>query len=121
MGIGLPPTHPSVGAHLDPVLVADAIARMEAAMKDAGYDYTQYLRTPEDDMSTLSAELRRRHYDGVVIGWGVRGSPELTPWFEQLLNAIVEHSPGTKLMFNKPETPLTAVEAVKRWFPAAPA
>ncbi|KZP19978.1 hypothetical protein FIBSPDRAFT_862219 [Athelia psychrophila] len=121
MGIGLPPTHPSVAAHANLVLVRDALARVEAAMEGAGYDYTQYLPMPEDDMAILIAALGQKKYDGVVIGFGVRGSSELTPWFEQLLNTIAEHSPGTKFMFNTPESPLTAVEAVQRWFPAAPA
>ncbi|KZP19979.1 hypothetical protein FIBSPDRAFT_827532 [Athelia psychrophila] len=121
MGIGLPPTHPTVAAHLDPVLVRDALARIEAVMKDAGYDYIQLLPTPEDDMFILIAELGQKKYEGVVIGFGIRGSPELTPWFEQLLNTIAEHSPGTKFMFNTPESPLTAVEAVQRWFPVVPA
>lgn len=117
MGIGLPADHPSVAAHLNPALVADALERISVAMKEAGYEYTHNLRSPEDDMSLLVAELKRKAYDGVVIGYGVRGSPELTFWFEQLVNTIQEHSPKTKLMFNTPETPMTAVEAVGRWFP----
>lgn len=121
MAIGIPPTHPSVTTRLDPAVVSDGIARMEAAMKDAGYEYTQYVSTPEDDISTLIALLKRKKYDGVLIGFGVRGSAELTPWFEQLVNLIIEHSPGTKLMFNTPELPLSLVEAVQRSFPAAAA
>ena len=44
----------------------------------------------------------------------------MAPWFEKLINAI-ELSSGTKIMFNAPEFPLTAVEAIGRWFLVAEA
>lgn len=119
MGIGLPWDHPIVKAHLNVALVRDALQKMEEAMVDAGYDYTQHLMAPEDGIGSLVTELNRKSYDGVVIGFGVRGSPELTVFFEEMVNTIQEHAPKAKFLFNTNTSPLTAVDAARRWFPVS--
>ncbi|KAK9864255.1 hypothetical protein WJX84_009721 [Apatococcus fuscideae] len=52
---------------------------------------------------------------GVVVGFGVRGHPEHTYLFEQLVKAVRAGAPKAVLMFNT--SPDTTLEALKRWLP----
>lgn len=48
-------------------------------------------------------------------GFGIRGTPLFTTFFERLVNTIHEKSPKSKLLFNN--GPSGTFEAVRRWFP----
>ena len=39
-------------------------------------------------------------WDGIGIGFGVRGAPEYTAFFNYAVNFVKEQCPGTKLVFN---------------------
>lgn len=87
-------------------------------MRDAGYDYTTSFYGPGSvGTNHVISELKRKHYDGVMIGFGVRGNPDLTVWFEEIVNIVREHAPHAKFMFNA--DPQSSLEAAKRWFPIA--
>ncbi len=64
-------------------------------------------------VEVISAKLRERKNNVVVIGAGVRKDPDLLLLFERIINTIVEVSPNSKIAFNT--LPFDTVEAVKRW------
>ncbi|OJD39835.1 ubiquinone menaquinone biosynthesis methyltransferase [Diplodia corticola] len=43
-----------------------------------------------------------RPWDGVCIGWGLRGQPDMTVVFERMVNLVREASPGSRLVFAGP-------------------
>ncbi|KAJ9649843.1 hypothetical protein H2198_010830 [Neophaeococcomyces mojaviensis] len=72
-------------------------------IQDAGYDIEVTLVDPDDFADTLKEikeKLRSRQWDGFNVGFGVRGTPEYTDVFEQVVNAAREIVPGTKMSFN---------------------
>ena len=56
--------------------------------------------------------LKSRSFDCVVIGAGLRASPQLL-LFEKLVNLVHQHAPGARICFNT--TPADTAEAVRRW------
>ena len=53
--------------------------------------------------------------DGVVIGGGVVGNPQMRFFMEQIIDVIRTSAPGSKiLLIGRPEE---APAAVARWFP----
>lgn len=91
--------------------------KTEADCKAAGYDFVTFAAVPEEGTTTLLEALKERqpHWDGIVLGFGVRGNPEMTVWFEEIVNAVREKSPKTKFLFNT--SPDSTLEAAKRNFP----
>ncbi|WP_207919132.1 hypothetical protein [Methylobacterium segetis] len=65
--------------------------------------------------SVVRELLRRRLFDAVVIGAGLRLIAENTALFEKLINVVHVHAPQAKLCFNT--RPTDTAEAVQRWFP----
>ena len=59
--------------------------------------------------------MREKSYDGVMIGFGVRGAPELTGFFNYALNAVKYTLLTARLLFNS--SPPPALNAVRRNFP----
>ena len=84
-------------------------------LTDAGVTYKFIGVTPEDSPDKLKAELTASPLDAVIFGFGIRGNPELTVWFEQMLNSVIELAPKAKVLFNS--SPPTTMDAVRRWFP----
>ncbi|KAF1981776.1 hypothetical protein K402DRAFT_398168 [Aulographum hederae CBS 113979] len=72
-------------------------------IKDLGYQVELHQAKPEEVTTTFAAfveeRLRSRKWDGFVIGFGLRGIPEYTADFEQLVNAGREIAPGAKMGF----------------------
>lgn len=60
--------------------------------------------------------LAQRPFDCILIGAGIRGLPQHTRLFEQVINAVHEHAPAAKLCFNT--NPNDIAEAVLRWINA---
>jgi ketopantoate hydroxymethyltransferase len=56
--------------------------------------------------------LKSRSFDCVVIGAGLRASPQLL-LFEKLVNLVHQPAPGARVCFNT--TPADTAEAVRRW------
>jgi hypothetical protein len=62
----------------------------------------------------MITSLEGKKWDGIVIGFGVRGNPEMTVLFEEIVDAVRKHAPQAKLMFNS--SPETSLDAIKRHF-----
>lgn len=120
LGVGLPFDHPIIqeavksGNFPPPEKIKALLEKGDAEMAAADCDYKSLHCGPEQGTEPLEKELAAKKYDCVVIGFGIRGNAELTPWFEALVNAIVDNSPGTKVLFNT--SPDSTSIAVKRWF-----
>lgn len=88
-------------------------------VRSAGFDCVSFDMNPEDPSETLQRlrdQLRSQPWDGVLIGFGVRGAVELTPLFEAAVNLCVkETAHSTKLMFSA--GPDKIFEAIRRNFP----
>ncbi|EKG13718.1 hypothetical protein MPH_09184 [Macrophomina phaseolina MS6] len=67
----------------------------------------------------FAAKLREGHrgkpWKGVMIGWGVRGSSDMTSLFETLVNTIKDEIPQSRIIFSGPGS--TQLESVERNFP----
>ncbi|KAF7964960.1 hypothetical protein HWV62_1312 [Athelia sp. TMB] len=116
--IGLPWDHPEVAKLVpDPTVIRDGLTAVAASIRGAGYTYDFFPIGPDDAVArdALVAQLREKKYDGVIIGFGVRGAPELTVFFEKTVNAIKDALPTAKLLFNS--SPLSTLDAVTRNFP----
>ena|SRR5689334_22859087 len=57
--------------------------------------------------------LKRKPFDCVMIGAGVRTVPANLLLFEKLVNVVHRHAPQAKICFNT--LPSDTAEAVKRW------
>ena len=82
----------------------------------AGYDFEMII-FPVTDFSSELPKIKERlcakHWDGVVIGFGVRGNPKHTEILETLVNAASESVPGVKFGFSStPEDLLPCVERI---------
>jgi len=112
--LGLPWDHPIVPSDKREHL-RKTLAGVDTSMKEAGYEYRFVGVTPEAGVGPLIEELKSNPVDGICIGFGVRGFPESTPFFEKIIAAIREHAPKSKLFFNT--SPDSTVDAAKRWLP----
>jgi len=113
LNVGLPWDHPIIaqGGH-DVEKIRQGLAALDGQMREAGYEFVPCFMGPEDGVTPMAEKLKSRHYDGMIIGFGVRGNKELTPWFEAIVNTCRELSPKTKFIFNW--SPESTVEAVQR-------
>ena len=88
-----------------------------ARLKDEGYE-VELVLIPFEDLAArvneIKDRLRSRKWDGYVIGFGVRGLPQFTEQFEQLVNAGREIVPATPMGFNT--RPDDVDQAVARLF-----
>ncbi|GEP02479.1 hypothetical protein [Methylobacterium oxalidis] len=102
---------------LDAAKIRAGLEADAARLRDLGYDpeicFVDLGQTAE---AVVRERLRRRLFDAVMIGAGVRLIPENTALFEKLLNVIHVHAPQAKFCFNT--RPTDTAEAVQRWFPA---
>jgi len=113
--VGLPWNHHIVVSKYDADAVRRGLEKTEIIMKDAGYDYKPCYIPPEEGVTSLIDELKNKYWNGVIVGFGVRGDPDLTVFFEQIINAVQQYSPTTKLLFNS--SPDSVLDAAKRGFP----
>jgi len=98
-----------------------SIAKVLAGMKSSedeltrlGYDVQTCLTDFGDTaVAVVQTQLKRKRFDCVLIGAGVRTNPSHLMLFEQLINVVHEHAPHAKLCFN--QLPSDIAEAVKRW------
>ncbi|MCJ1325031.1 hypothetical protein MMC10_001693 [Thelotrema lepadinum] len=81
--------------------------KIQASLKkcqDAGYEVNPK-QFPSNSLSTTALPeckelLGSKKWDGVIIGFGIRGVPECTEFFEKLVNAAREIVPGAPFGFN---------------------
>ena len=116
--LGLPKNSPRVPEHLHGI-VREGLEHNAAVFKDAGLDYADCLIEPEQGSKPLMNMMSHREPDGIIVGFGVRGSDdlEITYFFEQIVNAVRVQYPKTTILFNT--RPQSTLDAVRRWFPTA--
>jgi hypothetical protein len=87
------------GFSADKILAAIKIAMDKIA--ERGWEGDQCMVPPDDSASrTIEQQLRRRAYDCVVIGAGLRLPPKSLPLFEAIVNAIHRAAPDAAIAFN---------------------
>lgn len=109
-----------IGLVLAPSPAASAMqTAVKAAIKQAhevGYRAETYAVdiTDGDHMETFRGFLKERTWDGVMIGWGIRGALEHTELFEKLVNGVLAYvKPTPKFVFSlKPDGFIDAIQRV---------
>jgi hypothetical protein len=112
--IGLDPYR--VPGPWDPAPVAEAIEVGLARFAEHGLPVETCLfgLDGSDDVAAVVTEaLRRRRWECVTIGGGVRNDLDL---FERLINLVRRHAPDAAIAFNS--TPSDTYEAAARWIDA---
>jgi len=83
-------------------------------VRGLGYDVTSCLIDLGDTAQAVTADaLNSRDFDCVLIGAGLRQSPERLLLFETIINLIHRLAPKASICFNT--TPADTAEAVQRW------
>lgn len=95
--VGLPLDHASIPAEEAPK-IARRLADIQTEMRDAGYKYEIAHVAPDDNLEAFRLKVRTLQCDGVLIGGGVVGNPELRHFREQLTRAAREAAPGVRIM-----------------------
>jgi hypothetical protein len=99
---------------LDAPKVMNALKADEARLTDLGCDVELCLIDLGDTAETVVRDrLRRKPFDCILIGAGVRTIPSHFILFERLINILHAHAPQAKLCFNT--NPGDTAEAVQRW------
>ena len=86
-----------------PARLRSKILAQIAEAKASGYDLDMLALKPsqlDSDLKHIRERLEKERPDLFIIGFGIRGSAELTGVLEQLVNACREMSPETKIGFN---------------------
>ena len=96
--IGLPLDHPSIPPEDVPQLTK-RLADLSDRMRSAGYNYEIIHYSPESGLDGFRNRLRTQPCDGVLIGGGVVGNPDLKYFLEQIIDATNEEAPKAKIMF----------------------
>lgn len=110
----------TIGLVLPPSPATSAMqAAVGAAMKRANEEgYTAEMYAVDSNnvhrKESFCAFLEGCNWNGVMIGWGIRGMPEHTELFEELVNSIVaEAKPAPKFIFSlKPDGLIDAIQRV---------
>jgi hypothetical protein len=98
---------------LSPDLIRAFIEAQLERIRACGYDVESCLVDAGDTAeAVLTDHLRKRTFDCVMIGAGLR-APERLLLFETLLNVVHALAPAAKICFNT--TPADSAEAVQRW------
>ena len=111
--IGLPLDHPSIPAE-DRPKITKRLHDLQELMTGAGYKYEIIHASPETGLESFKHQLRTQPCDGVLIGGGVVGDPEMTYFMEQIINATHEVAPKAKIMFFNHSVDVRVI--VERWF-----
>ena len=86
-----------------PARLRSKIRAQVTEAKAAGFDLDMLAIKPsqlDSDLKHIRETLAKERPDLFIIGFGIRGSAELTYVLEQLVNACRETSPETKIGFN---------------------
>jgi hypothetical protein len=111
--IGLDPYR--VPGPWDPKPVADAIDIGMTALADRGFHAEACLvglDGSDDAEARVTAALRSRSWDCVVVGGGIRQPEEQLELFESIINLIRRHAPQAAIVFNR--TPHDLADAAAR-------
>ena len=98
----------------------DVAAASQDDLRRAGWRATAFALTNDPDGDArLVAELAADRYDAVVFGGGINGQsplsprpePEITAWFNRVLNIVYENAPTAKIVLTRgPEDTAAALE-----------
>lgn len=90
------------------------IANGDAEVSAAGYDVERaWIGTDHDaGVAEVRSALTGSTFDVVLVGEGVRGNPQYTVLFEQVVNAAHELAPRARFAFNA--DPPSTLEALRR-------
>ena len=113
--IGLPLDHPSIPVE-ERAKIAKRLSDLRERMTRAGYQYEIAHASPETGLDGFKHQLRTQPCDGVLIGGGVIGNPELSYFLEQIIDITHEVAPKAKIMFFYHSVDVRTV--VERWFGA---
>jgi hypothetical protein len=72
--------------------------------KEAGFDVSNIALDPsdvDDSSKRLEEKLKSQQWDGLLIGFGIRGNKDYTELFEAAVNLAKDVSPGMRLLFGK--------------------
>jgi hypothetical protein len=117
--IGLDPTlidfsQPGYAPGMDATKVLAGLKSSEDELTRLGYRaqlcLTDFGETAE---AVVENQLKRKQFDCVLIGAGVRTNPSNFLLFEKLINVVHKHAPQATLCFNT--LPSDTAAAVKRW------
>jgi len=99
---------------LDEPTLRAGLAADEKRLRDLGYD-AQWLLIDrgETAVAVVSAALKEKTFDCVLIGAGIRTIPPLFLLFEKLVNVVHEGAPHAKICFNT--VPADTAVSVQRW------
>jgi hypothetical protein len=114
--IGLPLNHPTIPPEESPK-IAKRLIDLLAMMRGAGYNYEIVHASPESGLEDFKRQLRTQPCDGVLIGGGVVGNPELSYFLEQIIDVAHEEAPQAKIMFFNHSVDVRTT--VERWFQGA--
>jgi hypothetical protein len=112
--VGVPLDHPVVPVD-DREMLRKRLDALQLEMRAAGYDYEILSVSPEDGIEGFKDRLRTRPCDGVLLGGGVVGNPEMSYFMEQIVNATHDAAPHAKIMFHSHAVDVRTT--VGRWFP----
>ena len=99
---------------LDEATLRAGLAADEKRLRDLGYDAKWLLVDRGETAETVvSAALKEKTFDCVLIGAGIRTVPPLFLLFEKLVNLLHEGAPQAKICFNT--APDDTAVSVQRW------
>ncbi|KAH8757290.1 hypothetical protein F5883DRAFT_568536 [Diaporthe sp. PMI_573] len=109
LGIGILKESSSQDPSYSPELVKQEVDQELERLRAAGFGFTLYFADSRDTGAALPAIrelLRGSAWDGVSIGFGLRGAIEYTALFEDIVNTVVAEAQGPvpKLMFTSSTT-----------------
>ena len=116
LAIGLDPRFADFTAmpQYTPELVRAYIDAEIARVRDAGFEVDSCLVAPDETaVAEVETALKRKNYDCVVIGAGLREPSEQLLLFEKVVNLVHRLAPNASVAFNS--TPADTSESVQRW------
>jgi len=116
LGIGIDPIFGDFSTlpGLTPELIRATIDAQIERLRTLGYEAESLLvDLGEIAEQTVESVLRSRTFDCVVIGAGLRESPERLLLFEKTINLVHMLAPQSRIAFNR--TPADTAEAAQRW------
>ena len=114
---------PSVAAtNTRPEDLRQTLKNMQQAAAEKGFDVRMMQLSGAAESSAwldeVKSALASQSWDGFIIGNGIRGNPDFTMVFEQLVSIGREAAPTTPMGFNT--HPLDILETIERMFQGQP-
>ena len=99
---------------LDEPTLRAGLAADEKRLRELGYDAKWLLLDRgETAEAVVSAALKEKTFDCVLVGAGIRTIPPMFSLFEKLINVVHAGAPHAKICFNT--VPEDSAVSVQRW------